>query len=97
MGLDRVWTVAGVILLENVVMLALGALSVPHFGAVGMAGAYLLANICVPALVLPQILSKRISTITRLTAGPSPVNLQPNELNAAEKSAVGIESLHHDY
>jgi O-antigen/teichoic acid export membrane protein len=94
MGLDRVWTVAGVILLENMVMLAFGVASVPHFGAVGMAGAYLLANICVPALVLPQILSKRIR---RLAAGSPSGNLQPNELNAAEKSAVGIESLHHDY
>jgi O-antigen/teichoic acid export membrane protein len=86
MGLDRVWTVAGVILVENLVMLALGFFTVSHFGAVGMAGAYLLANICLPALVLPQILSKRISTITRHVAGPSPVNLHSDELNVAKEA-----------
>ncbi len=93
MGLERVWTVAGVILLENMAMLLFGVVSVPHFGAVGMAGAYLLANICVPALVLPQILSKRISTIARLAPGPSSVNLHPDELNGTKESAMGIESL----
>ncbi len=61
MGLDRVWSVAALVIVENLTMLGLGWLLVPHFGAQGMAGAYLLASMMIPAWILPRILRKRMA------------------------------------
>jgi O-antigen/teichoic acid export membrane protein len=58
-GLDRVWIVAGLILLENCAMVAFGAALVPRWGGVGMAAGYLLASLALPAWILPRILKVR--------------------------------------
>jgi O-antigen/teichoic acid export membrane protein len=62
-GLDRVWAVAGLVLLENSMMLAFGTIFVPRWGAIGMAGAYLVASIVVPAWLLPCILGGRLTEL----------------------------------
>lgn len=59
-GLDRVWTVAGLILLENCMMLAFGAALVPRWGGAGMAAGYLLASLALPVWLLPRIFRRRI-------------------------------------
>jgi O-antigen/teichoic acid export membrane protein len=61
MGLDRVWSVAALVIVENLTMLGLGWFAVPHFGAQGMAAAYLLASVVIPAWILPRILRKRMA------------------------------------
>jgi O-antigen/teichoic acid export membrane protein len=65
MGLDRAWTVAGLVLVENLSMLVLGMVIVPHMGASGMAVAYLLASALLPAWILPHILSGRLNEIVQ--------------------------------
>jgi O-antigen/teichoic acid export membrane protein len=62
-GLDRVWAVAGLVLLENSMVLAFGIIFVPRWGAIGMAVAYLLASIVVPAWLLPRILGGRLTKL----------------------------------
>lgn len=68
MGLDRAWTVAGLVLIENLSMLALGAVLVPRIDASGMAAAYLLASALLPAWLLPRILSGRMNDIAQSQA-----------------------------
>lgn len=73
MGLDRIWTVACLVIVENLSMLVLGAVAIPRFGALGMAAAYLLASAAIPAWVLPRILRKRMA-LNVFTAGePAPI------------------------
>jgi O-antigen/teichoic acid export membrane protein len=61
MGLDRVWSVAALVIIENLSMLGLGWFAVPHFGAQGMACAYLVASVVMPAWILPRILRRRMA------------------------------------
>ena len=76
MGLDRVWSVAALVMVENLIMLALGRLAVPHFGALGMAAAYLLASVMIPAWVLPRVLSKRMADTSFISGEPAPAGAQ---------------------
>lgn len=64
MGLDRIWSVACLVIVENLVMLSLGRLAVPHFSALGMAAAYLLASVAIPAWVLPRILAVALRSVS---------------------------------
>lgn len=72
MGLDRVWTVAALIFVENVSMLVMGALFVPAMDASGMALAYLFASVLLPAWLLPRILKNRMNHIVDIQVRPSP-------------------------
>jgi O-antigen/teichoic acid export membrane protein len=63
MGL-QIWKVAITILSENVLMVAFGIVLVPHFGPVGMALAYLLASLVLPAWLLPRMFSEAIDKIS---------------------------------
>jgi O-antigen/teichoic acid export membrane protein len=65
-GLDGVWAVARIIMVENLMMLAFGILLVPKWGAVGMAWGYLLASLAVPAWALPRMLGSRIAMLRRM-------------------------------
>ncbi len=76
MGLDRVWTVAGFVLIENLSMLVLGLVLVPHMAASGMAAAYLLASALLPAWILPRILSGRMNDIAQCQAWPPAARAQ---------------------
>ncbi|MDE3187662.1 MAG: hypothetical protein KGM96_09095 [Acidobacteriota bacterium] len=76
MGLDRAWTVAGLVLIENCTMLALGVALVPRMNASGMAAAYLLASALLPAWLLPRILNGRMNDIAQSQAWPSAVRAQ---------------------
>lgn len=73
MGLDRIWTVACLVIVENLSMLLLGWLAIPHFGAFGMAAAYLGASIAIPAWMLPRILRKRLALTTSTAGQPTPI------------------------
>ena len=64
MGLDRIWSVASLVIVENLAMLGLGRLAVPHFGALGMAAAYLLASVAIPAWALPRILRGALRSVS---------------------------------
>lgn len=75
MGLDRIWTVACLVIVENMVMLVIGGFAVPHFGAVGMAAAYLAASLVIPAWVLPRILRKRMALTFSAAGEPTPVEV----------------------
>lgn len=72
MGVDRVWTAAALIFVENLMMLALGAAVIPHFGVSGLAFAYLLASLLVPVWLLPWILKNRMEQIVDVEARPAP-------------------------
>ena len=76
MGLDRVWSVAALVAVENLTMLLLGRLAIPHFGAQGMAAAYLLASVLLPAWILPRILRKRLAETTLMAAEPAAAGVQ---------------------
>jgi hypothetical protein len=65
-----VWSVAALVIIENLTMLGLGCLAVPHFGAQGMACAYLLASVVMPAWILPRILRKRMDANSFTPEGP---------------------------
>jgi len=70
MGLDRVWNVAALVIVENLTMLGFGWLAVPHFGAEGMACAYLAASVVIPAWILPRILGKWLAANLRSSQDP---------------------------
>ena len=79
MGLDRAWTVAGLVLIENLSMLVLGVALIPHMAASGMATAYLLASALLPAWLLPRILRGRMNHIARSHAWPPAARAQQIE------------------
>jgi O-antigen/teichoic acid export membrane protein len=68
MGMRVIWHVAGIVLAENVLMLAFGMFFVPRFGAAGMALAYLTASAVLPAWLLPRLMSAEIRRISVLPA-----------------------------
>jgi O-antigen/teichoic acid export membrane protein len=72
MGLDRIWGVAGLVIVENLAMLGLGRLAIPHFGALGMALAYLVASAAIPAWILPSMLRKRMASTSFVPSAPAP-------------------------
>ena len=57
MGLQGIWKVAAVQLLENLLMILMGVILAPRFGPVGMALAYLLASVLLPVWILPRMMS----------------------------------------
>jgi O-antigen/teichoic acid export membrane protein len=70
MGMHSIWKVAYVALSENLIMLLLGMLLAPHFGAQGMGLAYLFASILLPVWLLPRMWSGAIEKVStpQLTA-----------------------------
>lgn len=76
MGLDRVWGVAALVMFENLLMLGIGRAAVPHYGTLGMAGAYLLASVIVPAWVLPRVLKKRLAAVSLTAGNPAPAGVE---------------------
>jgi O-antigen/teichoic acid export membrane protein len=63
MGMDGIWKLAGVALSENVLMLLFGLVLVPILGATGMALAYLLASVVLPAWLLPRMMAASLRRI----------------------------------
>jgi O-antigen/teichoic acid export membrane protein len=66
MGLQNLWKLALVLLAENILMLFFGIVLVPHWGASGMALAYLTANIALPAWLLPRMMNRAMREISKL-------------------------------
>ncbi|WP_263409886.1 lipopolysaccharide biosynthesis protein [Terriglobus tenax] len=62
MGLDRVWSIASLLITENIIMIGCGVLLVPRFHETGMAAAYLIASIALPAWLLPKLLDASLKT-----------------------------------
>ncbi len=73
MGMRGIWKIAVVLLAENLLMLLFGALLTPPFGALGMALAYLAASLCLPAWLLPRMMSQAIEEIATTAAQPARV------------------------
>jgi O-antigen/teichoic acid export membrane protein len=59
MGLDRIWTITGIIACENTLMVILSAFLIPRLQIAGMAIAYLSAALLLPAWLLPALLNSR--------------------------------------
>jgi len=72
MGLDSLWKIAVVILAENALMLVLGILFVPGLGASGMALAYLVASVALPAWLLPRIMRRAIERVSEQSSVTPP-------------------------
>jgi O-antigen/teichoic acid export membrane protein len=64
MGMSAIWWVVVVEISENILMILFGILLVPHFGPTGMALAYLLASIVLPAWALPILFKKQLQKDT---------------------------------
>lgn len=64
MGMHCIWKLACVALAENLFMVLLGILLVPHLGAQGMGLAYLFASILLPVWLLPRMWSSAIGKIS---------------------------------
>jgi O-antigen/teichoic acid export membrane protein len=58
MGMNVIWQVVAVLLLENLLMLILGIVLVPGLGVSGMALAYLGASLVLPVWLLPRLMNK---------------------------------------
>jgi O-antigen/teichoic acid export membrane protein len=69
MGMRGIWKIAVIVLAENLLMLGFGALLAPSLGALGMALAYLAASLCLPAWLLPRLMTKAIDDIATAPAG----------------------------
>jgi len=67
MGMPGIWRATSVLLAENLLMLLFAVLLVPHFGAAGMALAYLLASVILPTWLLPRLMRQELE---RATAAP---------------------------
>lgn len=65
MGISDIWRIAGIVLAENCLMIACGAILAPRLGASGMALGYLLAALLLPAWLLPRVFAK-------VSIGPAP-------------------------
>ncbi len=63
MGMRGIWKLALILLAENLLMLLFGALLTPPLGALGMALAYLAASLCLPAWLLPRMMTRAIDEI----------------------------------
>ncbi|MEO6080232.1 MAG: hypothetical protein ABIQ86_10690 [Steroidobacteraceae bacterium] len=70
MGIASLWQLALVLVVENIVMLLLGLVLVPRFGAVGMALSYLIAILALPAWLLPRMLRNALQRIAGTPAMP---------------------------
>ncbi len=66
MGMKGIWRVAMIALCENLLMMIFGILLVPWLGARGMALAYLVASIALPAWILPRLMKAGIDSISNL-------------------------------
>ena len=66
MGMNVIWQVAGVLIVENLVMLILGAVLVPRLGIIGMALAYLIASVALPVWFLPRLMTKTMEKISTM-------------------------------
>ena len=64
MGMTVIWQVVVVMILENLLMLILGIVLVPHLGASGMALAYLAASLVLPVWFLPRLMNRAIEKIS---------------------------------
>jgi len=64
MGMNVIWQVVGVLILENLLMLIFGIVLVPHLGVSGMALAYLAASLVLPVWFLPRLMKKTMEKIS---------------------------------
>ncbi len=64
MGLPGIWRVALILISENVILLLSSLFLVPLFGGVGMALAYLLASLVLPAWLLPQLMKRTMRALS---------------------------------
>lgn len=73
-GLGRLWTVAGVTLVEGTLVLVLAWLLVPHYGALGTAIALCTAGMVITGWVLPLVVRSTLSghpdEVPSKTSGP---------------------------
>lgn len=58
MGIGDIWRIGGVVFAENCIMVVCGVILAPRLGASGMALAYLLASLLLPAWLLPRMFAK---------------------------------------
>ena len=65
MGLPGIWRVALILISENLILLLSSLFLVPLFGGVGMALAYLLASLVLPAWLLPQLMKITMRALSR--------------------------------
>ncbi len=70
MGLERAWSVAALLVVENLTVIVLGRFAIPHYGALGMAAAYLLAGLMIPAWILPLLLRKQLADASFVPGKP---------------------------
>ncbi len=64
MGMNVIWQVVAVLILENLLMIILGVVLVPHLGVPGMALAYLAASLVLPVWFLPRLMNRVIDKIS---------------------------------
>lgn len=64
LGMPGIWRVAAVVLSENLLMLLFSLLLVPRLGASGMALAYLLASVVLPAWLLPVMMKRSLQRLS---------------------------------
>ena len=67
MGMHGRWQAAAVLTIQNVLMILFGIVLVPHFGAAGMAVAYLAASVVLPVWLLPRLMNRRLQAISDAT------------------------------
>jgi O-antigen/teichoic acid export membrane protein len=67
MGLPGIWPVALILMSENILLLLFALILVPHLGGAGMALAYLLASLVLPAWLLPT----RFKSTMRAISSPA--------------------------
>lgn len=63
MGMANLWQLALVIVGENILMLTMGVVLVPRFGALGMVLSYLFAILLLPAWLLPRMLRNTLQRV----------------------------------
>jgi O-antigen/teichoic acid export membrane protein len=74
MGMNVIWQVVVVLIIENLLMLILGIVFVPYLGVSGMALAYLAASLVLPVWLLPRLMSKAMGRIGTVEAAGVTVN-----------------------
>ena len=77
MGLDRIWTITGILGCENALMILLSVLLIPRMQIAGMALAYLLASLALPTWLLPKILKGRYADFASLQSQHELSHSQP--------------------
>lgn len=94
MGMHGIWQAAAVLTGQNLLMMLIGILLVPHYGAAGMAVAYLAASVVLPVWLLPRLMNRRLLAISDASqAGASGASEVVGD--AAEHPHAGVGKASH--